>query len=83
LKTYDCTTTWSGLVQTTELESNSHDWRPRDILSAGGFGVIELRPRQASEAKPPGGPGVNAKTPPEGWSSLSTIEKLSLEGLFW
>ena len=26
---------------------------------------------------------VNAKTPPEGWSSLSTIEKASLEGLFW
>jgi len=26
---------------------------------------------------------VNAKTPPEGWSSLSTIEKVSWEGLFW
>ncbi len=26
---------------------------------------------------------VNAKTSPEGWSSLSTIEKVSLEGLFW
>src|SRR5207248_2320170 len=53
------------------------------FLSAGGLGVVELRPRLASAAKPHSGDSCECQNAPEGWSSLSTIEKASLEGLFW